>query len=360
MADSDSQENCGTGEFVGFTPKSAKLMETPGLWSRIRTIDKEQDRIKEEVRELRGDIKEIHKMLKEIKDNMDKQNKTSQAKDIDKQVEDKVETLVRNEIAKKMIELQESIKIVINDELGKFKPKHGKLGLDTETVGDTVEKMVEQHITNRIKDIEDGVKHKVNKQLEQLEEVNKEKECNFKKIIKEQEEARKAEREEEVIKVIKSRENLVREVAEKKKSVIIIGVEEEKLPVRVHRERVEMEKVKNILDNLGQERNLKEEVDDLVRLGKYKEGEHRPLKLIFKSQSATEEALSLGWKLKESENFKNIYIRRNMNQEERQKLKEQLNDIKEKNDGRNEEEKKNFYWKLRNGKIVKWWIPKTK
>ena len=51
-----------------------------------------------------------------------------------------------------------------------------------------------------------------------------------------------------------------------------------------------------------------------------------------------------------------IYVRRNMSQEERIKMKEMVAQMKQKNEERTEEEKEKFFWKIRNDRLWKWWI----
>lgn len=59
------------------------------------------------------------------------------------------------------------------------------------------------------------------------------------------------------------------------------GVREEKVPMREERDRQEISEVKEILASLGEEAGgLTEEVDEVTGLlGKYEEGNNRPMKL---------------------------------------------------------------------------------
>ncbi len=89
--------------------------------------------------------------------------------------------------------------------------------------------------------------------------------------------------------------------------------------------------------------NLKEEVEGMVRLGLYQEGKTRPLKVRLKLQKATEEVLKRAPKLREKEDCKEIYIKKNINEEERKKLKEMYVEVDEINHERSEEEKTKFF-----------------
>ena len=53
-----------------------------------------------------------------------------------------------------------------------------------------------------------------------------------------------------------------------------------------------------------------------------------------------------------------IYIRRNMTEEERVKVREMMTEARERNEARSEEEKKKFFWKVKNERLRKWWIGK--
>lgn len=96
-----------------------------------------------------------------------------------------------------------------------------------------------------------------------------------------------------------------------------------------------------------------------MRLGAYEEGKSRPLKLKLKSPGAAEALLRRAWKLKDYEETKSIYIRRNMTQEERTKIKKMVTEVREKNEARTKEEKTKFFWRVRNGRLKKWWIKQT-
>ena len=68
------------------------------------------------------------------------------------------------------------------------------------------------------------------------------------------------------------------------------------------------------------------------------------------------EVLQRTGKLKETEKYKSVWIKKDLNEEERVQEKELWNEMKEKNGQRSEEEKKKFYFKVRDGKIKKWYM----
>lgn len=183
---------------------------------------------------------------------------------------------------------------------------------------------------------------------------------SFREIVKKQEEENKGITQREMVKALKENEYVVRDIAEKKKCVIIIGLREETNRNWQDRRDKENDRIKSLLNKISvEEEDLYAEVEESVRLGAFEEGKNRPLKLKLKSQVAAEALLRRAWKLKDSEETKTIYIRRNMSQDERMKMKELVTEVKERNDERTEEEKTKFFWRMRNGRLKKWWIKQT-
>lgn len=69
---------------------------------------------------------------------------------------------------------------------------------------------------------------------------------------------------------------------------------------------------------------------------------------------ATGTILSRSRKLNNSDEYKQIHVRRNMSEDERMRGEEILNEAKRRNDKRSEEN--NFWRKIKNKKLKKWWI----
>ena len=103
---------------------------------------------------------------------------------------------------------------------------------------------------------------------------------------------------------------------------------------------------------------MEDEVEEINRMGPYQEGKTRPIKILLKSQAATEEILYRTTKLRETEGCKDIYIyiKKNRNEEERKKYNELAAAVREKNNERSEEEKKAFFWRILGDRIRKWYI----
>ena len=184
----------------------------------------------------------------------------------------------------------------------------------------------------------------IDARMKEVKNENEEVQKSFKEIMKKQEEENKVISQSEMVKALKENEYVVRDIAEKKKCVIITGLREETNRNWQDRRDKENNRIKYLLNKISEENEgLYTEIEESVRLGAYEEGKNRPLKLKLKSQVAAEALLRRAWKLKDHDDTKLIYIRRNMTQEERAKMKELVIEVKEKNEARTEEEKTKFF-----------------
>ena len=98
----------------------------------------------------------------------------------------------------------------------------------------------------------------------------------------------------EVIEILKTNENIVRDAAEKKKNVIIYGLKEKVIPMKAKREKEETKCIKEILKQLNYE-------DENTKF----EGGIRPIKLRLKTQTATKRSQT--YKLRDIAEYKDVY-----------------------------------------------------
>ena len=101
---------------------------------------------------------------------------------------------------------------------------------------------------------------------------------------------------------------------------------------------------------------LEKDVDETYRIGKYTEGGLRPLKVKMISQISVEEVLARTGKLAQRMEYKDVWIKREMNLEEREKERELRKEAREKNEKRTETEKEKFFWRVLDMKLRKWFI----
>ncbi len=99
-----------------------------------------------------------------------------------------------------------------------------------------------------------------------------------------------------------------------------------------------------------------EEIEELCRLGKYEEGKVRPMRIKFKTQVAATRVLERTWRLALKEKYREVWIRKDLNEEERASINELIKEAKAKNEQRPEEERNRFYWRVIEGKIKKWYV----
>ncbi|MPC10357.1 hypothetical protein E2C01_002991 [Portunus trituberculatus] len=125
------------------------------------------------------------------------------------------------------------------------------------------------------------------------------------------------------------------------------------------REREERELAKTIIkQDQDSTQELNQEVEEVIRSGRYSEGAKRSMKVRMKSQVGVEEIMARKGKLADDTEHKDIWIKRDMNLEEREKEKVLRNEAEEKNEKRTEIEKKNFYWSVLDKRLKKWYLRK--
>ncbi len=94
---------------------------------------------------------------------------------------------------------------------------------------------------------------------------------------------------------------------EKKKSVVVVGITEEFMPNRQAREKKGRKAVEKIIEAIQEEdHELIGEIEEVFKLGEYREGAQRPVKVRFRSLVATEEVIEKTWKLARTETYKQV------------------------------------------------------
>ncbi|MPC57240.1 hypothetical protein E2C01_051218 [Portunus trituberculatus] len=91
-----------------------------------------------------------------------------------------------------------------------------------------------------------------------------------------------------------------------------------KNPNKFMRERDERELAKTIIKQVQDStQELDQAVEEVIRLGRYSEGGRRPIKVRMRSQVAVEEITTRKGKLADDTEQKDMWIKRDMNLEER-------------------------------------------
>ena len=122
----------------------------------------------------------------------------------------------------------------------------------------------------------------------------------------------------------------------------------------MEREKKEKDKIKRIIASVvDDEDQALRAVEEYHRIGKFEENKDRPIKIKFATQVMAEEVLNGAWKLARKEEYKKVWMNRDLDGDEREKLKELVQEAKQKNDSRSVEEREQFYWKVRDLRLKK-------
>ncbi len=136
---------------------------------------------------------------------------------------------------------------------------------------------------------------------------------------------------------------------------MVFGDKEKTISNKVLREREELQRAKEIIGKIvGDETDI--QIEEAYRIGKYSEGGKRPMKIRLNTQAAAEYILRRTSLLRKIEGVKDIYIRREMNEEERNKVKELKEEAKTKNEERTQEQAERYMWRVIDMKMRKWWL----
>ena len=108
-----------------------------------------------------------------------------------------------------------------------------------------------------------------------------------------------------VVKIIQKKENIVRDTVERNKCVVMFGdIEQEQKNKHVRKQEV-MDKAKEILHKINaDERPLTDEIEEITRIGKYRNGEMGPMRSKFMSKNVVEEISGVTWRLNSMKNMK--------------------------------------------------------
>lgn len=248
------------------------------------------------------------------------------------------------------VQLNEEVKITLEE----LKKENSTLKVKCNKYEAALEGLREK-VDTKVETVEGAVSEtKLEEMRKAWKKEQEDEKVNFAEVVKQQIQEKTKDA---VIKVIKEKEDLVRDTVDKKKCLVFFGVQEKKNPVKFVREKEEKEVVKKLISVIqDEEQGLEKEIEEVYRLGKYSEGSKRPLKVKMRSQVGVEEILARTGKLAGNSEYSQIWIKRDMSQEEREKERELRNEAKVKNERRTETEKKKFYWRVLDMKLRKWYI----
>lgn len=256
-------------------------------------------------------------------------------------------------VLQRVEELEKESKVTksLSEKLGFLEAENQKLRKENENLR---KEMTEMKGKNRV--LSENLSE-VKKTQVVWKQVNEQNEQSMKRIIDEQQKEKQKEKKEikeQVIQVIKEKEKFVRTTMDRVKCVVLFGVEEEKVDNRLVRGEKEKHKIKQVLSTVVDDMDdTVRQIEEYHRLGKYDEGKDRPIKIKFATQSCAEDVISKAWKLAQVEELKKVWISKDMDLEERETQRRLVLEAKEKNYQRTEEEKRKFYWRVRDLRLKK-------
>ena len=158
--------------------------------------------------------------------------------------------------------------------------------------------------------------------------------------------------------MIKEKEKLVRDTVDKVKCVVLFGMKEEKIVNRTEREQKEKASLGEVFETVTEDEQAVKAIEEFHRIGQYEEGKDRPIRVKFATQTMAEAVVSRAWRLASEEKYKKVWINRDMDRQEREELRELVEQAKQKNLQRTEEERGKFYWKVRDLKLRRVFVRK--
>ena len=142
----------------------------------------------------------------------------------------------------------------------------------------------------------------------------------------------------------------------RKNNIILLGHEEPKEIDEVEKKKNEGEYIERLIRGLlGKEGNR---IDfEAHRLGIPNRETTRPIRMSFRDEEIVNRILENGYKIKELRGNEKLTLRRDLTVMERRELHENLNEVRQRNSQRNDEEKEQFFYKVvGRGEIVKRYI----
>ena len=275
----------------------------------------------------------------------------------------------------------------IMEELRDIKVREAQREKENKKLRDLVEKLIEennknrQEITTLYKENqelrltlsqhgagcnEDMVKSEVKVQLRKQvnswkEEEREQQKVDMREIIMRQQIEHDENMEKKVVRILKEKENIIRDTVQKKMCVIVFGDKEKDLPLKATRQREELKRAKEIIASVVEEgEDTMEQVEEVYRLGKYMRNGARPMRIRFSTQVAAATVLARTGKLAGIDNMKHIFIRSDMNEVERKKFKELKEEARTKNEERTQEQANRFVWRVVDLQLRRWYFKNTR
>ena len=139
---------------------------------------------------------------------------------------------------------------------------------------------------------------------------------------------------------------------------MLFGLKEEKIMNRTEREQKEKDSLGEVMRLVTEDDQAVGAVEEFHRIGTFEEGKERPMRVKFATQAMAETVINSTWRLSGVERYKRVWINRDMDRQEREELRELVEEARQKNSQRTEEERKQFYWKVRDLRLRRIYVRK--
>lgn len=104
-----------------------------------------------------------------------------------------------------------------------------------------------------------------------------------------------------MIKIIKEKDQIVRDSVQRKMCVVVFGDKEKNLPNRAARKRSEMKRAKEIIVVVEGKEAVDQQIEEVFRIGKYQEGGQQLMETRSSTQSAAESVhTKANWEISKS------------------------------------------------------------
>ena len=158
----------------------------------------------------------------------------------------------------------------------------------------------------------------------------------------------------EVREVIRSNPKSIKDTVDINTSVVFFGVKQVDIFNRIDRDKKELETISKLLTTVAGE-GEEIVVEEFSRLGKYVPNVDGLLKVALQNTNMVEMVLRNSKKIKEKEEWSNVWVNRCLNKEDRDKLREKVEEARRKNEELTEEEARHFFYKVVGMQVKKWY-----
>jgi len=275
-----------------------------------------------------------------------------------------VENLRRNTTIQR--ENMEKSDLKIKELKEKLEEAETKIGNDSETEAKNLQEKVEEviKVQETVKQIESNLSNSQAQIMEEAKkmtatyaDVSKVKETvnEMEKKIEQDIKTTKEEIKTQLAATIKKNEfkshlgqhaRNIANLADVNKDIVILGHEEKVVEDGIERYNEDKKLIVDILKVINPE-FAEQNIIAHRRLGLFEKGKKRPLKVTFLNKQIVTDIIKKAKVLATHEEYKKIWIRENMTKDDRVTLQKKLEEVKNKNEQRTEEEKNLFIWRVR-------------